>query len=161
MAIRYHGWWPSPYDPYYVYNPSEIGARIHYYSQNAVPNLHIDGIIDAGPQEYQWWSAIQERRSIESLMEINLDGDFNDIAREGVLNIDITATEIISDINLRIRIALTESELFFEAPNGTLWHHQVMRDIIPYPYGIPIDIELGETVSLNEPFSCPEPLVSE
>lgn len=160
MAIRYHGWWPSPYDPFYVYNPSENGARINYYSQNAVPNLHIDGIIDAGSQVYQWWSEIQSRRAIIAPLEISLEGEYNDIAKEGFLNINITATEIIDDINLRIRIALTESELFFPAPNGLEWHHQVMRDIIPYPYGIPIDIEFEETISISEPFSCPEPLVS-
>jgi hypothetical protein len=89
-----------------------------------------------------------------------LNGEYDDTVNDGLLNIDITATENINDINLRIRIALTESELFFSAPNGLEWHHQVMRDIIPYPYGIPIEIESGETISLSEPFSCPEPLVS-
>jgi hypothetical protein len=161
VAIRYHGWWPGPNDPFYTYNPSENGARINYYSQNAVPNLHIDGIIDAGSQANQWWQSIQARHSVIAPLEISLGGEYDEIAREGNLNVDMTATEVINYINLRIRIALTESGIFFQAPNGLQWHNQVLRDIIPYPYGIPIDIEFGETISIDEPFSCPEPLVTE
>ena len=117
--------------------------------------LHIDGIIDAGSQEQTWWTQIQTRSPVSAPLEISLGGSFNIESREGNLNIDITATEVITQLNLRVRIALTESEIFFQAPNGVQWHNQTMRDIIPYPYGIPIDIDIGQTVSLSEPFLCP------
>lgn len=159
VAVRYHGWWPGPNDPFYVYNSSENGARISYYSQNAVPNLHIDGLIDAGSQEQQWWTQIQTRIPVSSPLKISLGGSFSEISREGILNIDVTATEIITQLNLRVRIALTESEIHFNAPNGVQLHNQTMRDIIPYPYGIPIDIEFGDSIALVQSFNCPEPIV--
>jgi hypothetical protein len=161
VAIRYHGWWPSPIDPFYVYNPSENGSRINYYGINGVPHVQLDGIIDAGHIPGTWWPLIQNRGDIEAPLDIALSGQFNESLGEGLLDIAITATDSIEWQDLRIRIALTESEIFFQAPNGTQWHNQVMRDLIPYPYGVPITIEEGEVILHSEIFSCPPPLVQD
>ena len=76
-VIRYHVWWPSPYDPFYQKNIEENTARTNYYGVSGVPNLHIDGLIDAGYQYANWEDEILQRAQIESpiLLEITLSYD--------------------------------------------------------------------------------------
>jgi hypothetical protein len=78
------------------------------------------------------------------------------------LDVHITATDDIAYEGLFLKIALIESEIYYQAPNGGVWHHQTMRQMFPYGLGTRIYIEEeGEVVDHSEPISCPEPLVEE
>jgi len=101
------------------------------------------------------------RYGVDSPLEIQLSGEFEEGDREGSLDITIIAHDQISQSGLRVRIALTEDSLYYNAPNTTLWHNNTMRDMIPDTLGISIDISEGETVELSQYFECPEPLVIE
>ena len=71
----------------------------------------------------------------------------------------IEAVEDVSSFNgLKVRIALTEDSLRFQAPNTTIWHNFTMRDMIPSATGTPITISQGETLELTQEFECPSPL---
>ena len=158
--IRYHVNWPSEYDPFYVYNPAENGDRTGYYGVDAVPHMQVDGTVDAGSYS-QYWAVIQNRYVVDAPLDINLEGTFNYASRTGQLNISITATEPITQQGLFVRAALTESDIHWQAPNGLVVHHQVMRHMIPYSTGTRLYIDNGETVDLALPFDCPDPIVPE
>ncbi len=164
VAIRYHAWWPSSGDPYYQYNIPENTARINYYPPHPdgyryTPYAWIDGIIRGGYSYNSWWNYIQGRYTDDSPLLITLGGVFDDDSREGTLDITIEAIDIIEWSNLKVRIALTESNLYWHAPNGGDWHHQTMRDMIPSAIGTPIEISQGDILELSQDFSCPSPLV--
>jgi hypothetical protein len=164
VAIRYHAWWPSSGDPYYQYNISENTSRINYYPPHPdgyryTPYAWIGGIIRGGYSYNSWWNYIQGRYTDDSPLEITLDGVFGDDSREGILNITIEATNFIEWSNIKVRIALIESNIYWHSPNGTDWHHQTMRDMIPSVAGTPIDISQGDTLELSQDFTCPSPLV--
>jgi len=158
-AVRYHGWWPAQNDPFYVFNPSENGSRIAYYGINGVPHVQLDGIFDAGIAPSLWWSYIQNMQNQESPLEITLGGEFDQDSRQGRLDITIVATGALMFADLKTRIALVESGIHFDAPNGVEIHDQVMRDMIPHPYGLNLSIFQGDTVFQAQDFSCPSPLV--
>lgn len=158
--IRYHVNWPSEYDPYYLYNPAENGTRTGYYGIDAVPHVQVDGTVSV--ENYsQYWAIIQNRYNVDAPLEINLEGSYNYTSRTGDLEVSITATEPITQPGLFIRIALIESNIYWQAPNGLVWHHQVMRQMFPNSTGIRLYIDEGETVDTSVAISCPEPLVIE
>ncbi len=163
VAIRYHAWWPSAGDPYYQYNISENRARINYYPPHTDGNRYtpyswIDGNIRSGFNYNAWGSMIMNQYDVASPLEIQLSGTYDDIDKSGVLSIDILATDEIAYDELHIMIALTESNIFWRGPNGTEWHNQTMRDMIPGATGTVISISEGESIQLNQEFSCPDPI---
>jgi len=160
VAIRYHVWWPSNNDPFYRYNTSENTVRTNYYGVSGVPALKVDGFIDGGGYP-SYWSRILNRYYMESPMEIVLSGNYDEDSNSGTLDISITATDDYYYDSLYVRIALTETDLYWPAPNGLNYHDQVMRDMIPNAFGTGFDISYGETVDFSESFACPSQLVLE
>ncbi|MBD3233095.1 MAG: T9SS type A sorting domain-containing protein [candidate division Zixibacteria bacterium] len=140
--IRYHVWWPSSDDPFYQFNPQESAARNNYYGNNYAPHLFIDGE-DADGSNYQelWEAMFMERYGVESDFMIIVDGDFYPSSRDANLNIDVFLTNINPAGDEYLRIALVEDSLYWLAPNGTEWHHQTFRDMIPDADGILMDME--------------------
>jgi hypothetical protein len=164
-AVRYHAWWPSAGDPYYQYNRTENETRIQYYPPHTdgyyyTPYVWIDGNIRGGYNSGSWQTLMLNRYDEPSPLDIQLFGTFDDTSREGELVIDILATDVIEYDELHIMIALTESNIFWQAPNNSQWHHQTMRDMIPNATGTIISISEGESVQLIQEFSCPDPIVT-
>ena len=153
-------------DPFYNYNPTENENRVFWYPPHPdgyyyTPYAWIDGIIRGGYYYNSWWSMVASRHSDSSPLEITLYGNFDEPTLTGNLEITITAVEPIYWDGLKLRIALTEDSVYYRAPNGTNWHNYTMRDMISTPdtaNGTPISITQGETVVLNQEFSCPLPL---
>ena len=59
---------------------------------------------------------------------------------------------------LKVRVALTEDSVYYQAPNGTLYHNFTMRDMIPSSDGTVIQIAQDETEYLSFDFDCFLPL---
>lgn len=154
MAVRYHVWWPGAGDPYYVFNTAENRARTNYYGVGGVPTLKIDGFIDGGGNG-QYWGRIVNRHHMDSPLVITLGGTYDDSSRAGTLNVRIIAIDDADWNSLYVRIALTESRLYWHAPNGANYHHQTMRDMIPTAVGQSLNISYGDTVDITQNFMCP------
>lgn len=78
------------------------------------------------------------------------------------MDVIVTATDDISQEGLFLQIALTESKIFWQTPNGINYHNQTFRHTFPYAPGTRIYIsEEGEVVEHSETFFCTEPLVIE
>jgi hypothetical protein len=95
---------------------------------------------------------------MDAPVEINLSGTYDNEARTGNLHMAITAIDDAYYEQLHVRIALTESQLYYQAPNGSVWHHQTMRDMLPNPNGTSIELEYGQTVQLDQAFTVPAAL---
>ncbi|MCP4580555.1 MAG: Omp28-related outer membrane protein [candidate division Zixibacteria bacterium] len=158
--IRYHSWWPSSEDPFYVYNSDENVARFNYYDVDGIPTLLVDGITDCG-QSSNYNDCISSALQVESGLELGIRGNFNSVSRTGDLIIDIIGTGYISESNLKIRIALTESEIYFAAPNSRTIHQQIFRDMIPFTDGQYFTIQQGDTLQFVFPFTYPQLLEPE
>ncbi len=161
VLIRYHWYYPSTGDPYYQYNISENMARNNYYGNNYSPHLFLDGNIDAGYNTGQYGSRINTESNVSAPLDIEIEGDYDPAAHSGQLRITVAATAQISNTSLRLRIALIESNINWPAPNGTQWHHQTFRDMVPGTAGLPIAIQQGQIVQVDQSFSCPSALRSE
>ena len=157
VAVRYHAWWPSNNDPYWRFNEEENEDRIYYYPPHIdgyyyTPYAWIDGDVRGGYSHSTWETLILNEMNVASPLEIGISGSYDPVTRNGDLEITVTATDQINYSNLKLRIAITESNIYWHAPNGTDWHHQTFRDMIPSTSGISLSIEEGQTLTFNESF---------
>jgi len=125
-AIRYHVWWPSNSDPYYRYNISEVTTRTNYYGPQYTPYLYVDGYIDAGYGYGAWEGFIDNESFNVSPIAMEMWGVYDADNDSGVINVRIITEEDPGLSSLRLRLALTESNINWRGPNGTVWHHQTL-----------------------------------
>jgi hypothetical protein len=154
-AISYHVWWPSANDPYWIYNSSEIQTRVNYYGVVGVPDCRFDGVINGGSYYESWPGIVDNRSQLTSVLQLSINGYFDQALRQGQITISIYAEETPGLSNLRLRIALTESDLVFASMT---WNH-VFRDMIPGTSGEPINISHGQSQEFSYEFNVPEPLI--
>jgi len=65
------------------------------------------------------------------------------------LEIQVTATDAITYSNLRLRVVLVESDLYYNGGNGIYDHHQTFRDMIPSTNGSYFTISEGQKKVFN------------
>jgi len=97
--------------------------------------------------------------AVDAPLEMSLSCVFDSLTGYGELAINIHATDVIDYDELHLRIAIIESGLFYDAPNGTDWHNQVFRDMLPDVNGMIFSIQQGETLEFNQRFACRNPLI--
>ena len=152
-VIRYHWWYPDPSDPYYNFNVSENTARNKYYSNNYSPRLLIDGSID-GRYYYAGWETRIDNQSFEpSPLIIALSGNYAPDTRAGTINVRIIAVDPPGATSLRLRIAVIEDDIHWQAPNGVPVHEQTFRDMIPSASGQSITLVQGDTLDYSFAFT--------
>ncbi len=144
MAIRYHVWWPSENDPFYLWNPAPVQARNNYYGNNYTPHLFVDGV-DRGSSHGAWDYYITMRAEEESPLDIFLNGSYNPDTREVELAIRINALDSIPFSDLRLFYGITESNIYYDAPNGIDWHHQTFREFLSPDTGQAVSYHQGNT----------------
>lgn len=161
IFIRYHAWWPHSSDPYYRYNTTENAARVNYYNVNGTPNFRIDGHINGEHYRNSWAGLLVNETQVPSILEMGITGNYDPDALEGEFTVTITAESDPSVSNLKLRIALIENGIRWQAPNGGTLHDQTFRDMIPNTSGQSMTISEGETVEYTFDFATPDPLVPE
>jgi hypothetical protein len=158
VFIRYHCWYPSSGDPYYQYNIPENRARVNYYGADYTPHFWIDGNVDAGSNRYAWASMLLNEIEVESPLVMSISGSYNPDALTGEFTVTTYAEMDPGASNLKLRIALIENGIRWQAPNGGTLHEQTFRDMIPHTSGQSITISDGETVEHTFDFETPSPL---
>ncbi len=152
--IRYHCWWPSNTDPFYQYNVSGNTARVNYYGADYAPHFHIDGIVDGKINKDEWRGMLESEMNKKSPVAMSIAGSYDDIGGGGELSITLKFTGEPTDTLLRLRVALVENGLQYNASNGQTVFYQVFRKMYPDVNGTTINYHsLGEVVGVNVPFT--------
>jgi hypothetical protein len=160
VLVRYHGWWPSPgNDPFYLYNQSQNRARFNYYGVNYVPHFFIDGNIDGESDVSSWYSLIVAEGRNFSPLAMNIDGIYDPDGLAGQFTVTIYAESDPGLSNLKLRVALTESDIHYSAPNGLNIHNQTFRNMFPSTSGQAVSISEGDSVEYTFDFTTPDPIV--
>jgi len=158
VPIAYHTWYPTPDDPFYLYNPNEIRDRIGYYENEQVPRFFLDGSIDCGNAPELWPPYLPERIQITSPLEMSFFGHFDPDSLSGQFTVIVYAEEDPQATNLWLRVALIESDIHWQAPNGANIHNYIFRDMIPSTDGQSVEIVQGETKHFTYTFNVLPPL---
>ncbi|MBD3168859.1 MAG: T9SS type A sorting domain-containing protein [candidate division Zixibacteria bacterium] len=155
VTLRYHTGFPDPFDPFYNRNPEEIDDIRYWYIIGALPEMLIDGE-KAGMSWWNYGRKILEAWRVESPMEINLSGFYNDESRLGVLSIELIATDQMTYDDLRLKVAAYEDSVYYPDPDSVYIHTKTVYDFIPTPGGEEFMIQQGDTLYFNKPFTMPE-----
>jgi len=130
VAIMYHMSWPG-YDPFYYYNTSHNDQRRGAYAVNWVPWVEVDGEGDVGAGGMA--SHYGNRIATPTDVGVDISGTYD--AGSGNVDVTVTATttsELPSgNVQYRIYVALTETNIYYAGSNGVNWHHQTMRRMFP------------------------------
>ena len=145
VAIEYHAWWPSSADPLYQHNTAENSGRIQYYGVNATPTVWVDGVVEPN-WVYSYANhnaAYNTRKGVPTSVTLSHTGSYD----SGTAMVDLTVTAS-TDASLpagdyRLHAVLTESDVFWAAPNGIDIHDHVMRDMFPNQNGTPVSFGGG------------------
>lgn len=156
--VRYHMNWPSPYnDPYYAANSTENTARRTFYNVNAVPHMVIDGdtLLYAHAHDYSYWDGlIAGRIGVSSPVDLSFVTVYDTASRTGTVTWTAKATAAVSQTNLKLRMAITESDLWYTGTNGDPVHHEVMRDMVADANGDTLTlVTAGDSITRSKTFA--------
>ena len=138
--IRYHAPWPNPYDTFYVLNPEDNDARLNYYGVTFVPDLFVDGYINASYQTDGWEDSVLQALNKPSYIDLELQVSYDTAMRKGIIVASIEVETTINVSDPRLRTAITEDNIYYDASNGQKYHHQVLRELLPNAEGIPLNL---------------------
>lgn len=145
----YNRWHTYP-PPYYY------GGTYHY----AWPWLWLDGCPTPGYVYSGWQGHLLDRLTVPSDVTLDLSGGYDAGTRTGSVTI-LLHNVGASSLSGKVHCVLTESELYYVAPNGLDWHHHVMRDMVPTENGTPVTLAPGEQEAITLPFQLQAAWVEE
>lgn len=152
VSIKYQNNIPSAGPRFWVYNSSEISARMTYYGNNYSPNGILDGNVfndNAGGLDP---TIINNRYVVQSPFTVNVEHSFSAGNDSIYVTAVFKATQAYSGTNLVAQIAVTERDIFgYTSPNGENHYEGVMRKMLPNASGttLPAVWNAGDSIVLN------------
>lgn len=155
VTIEYHTSFPYVGDPFYQANIPEQENRVLYYPITFVPSIRMDGPhapAQTNPTAYE--NLYQQRRAIASRVDLELGGTYDPGPRTGQVKATVIAQQSLPGA-WRLRIAITESDIHYNAPNGINIHDHVFRRFVPDTTGTAMTFggPFPDTVTVSLPFT--------
>ena len=154
VAVTYHYNFPSPQDPFYLANTSDVMTRAAFYDVSGVPALRVDGepAHSYGYNEYIN-SYIDGAGAIEPKMDIDAEASLE--GKQLKVSVSLVPKGITDGSNLRLYVAVVEERIEWATPaaNGeTAWNY-VMRKLLPTAQGQPLDQDLTKVTPYQYDFA--------
>ena len=161
--IVYNVSWPDPEDPMYLFNVSDNSTRWNYYGVNSVPWMTVNGttITMSNTNPSYLLNAVTAGDTLSSPFKIILTSDF---FSNNMLDVHVKILRDPSDNNVysntKIKIALTEREIYFvSAPgsgsNGERTFYSITRKMLPNAGGTLFNPPVpGDSTELDVFYSC-------
>ncbi|MCW9095318.1 MAG: T9SS type A sorting domain-containing protein [Ignavibacteriaceae bacterium] len=154
--IVYNVYWPSPgeCDPMHLLNKIDNDFRTNYYGCNSVPWIEINGANVATTQA-AFMNAVNNGNAEYSPFKIVLTPER---LQNDVIDVHVKIIRDPGDVttfdNVRLRIALTEREVYSVSPscctNGEQYFFSVCRKMLPDGYGSSFVVPSpGDSVEMN------------
>lgn len=145
--IKYQTNWPG-FDPMNQQTQTEVAPRVTYYGVTGVPNGRQNGKLEVFPMTSYTSAMIQTAYNTLTPVTIDLTHSLTANNDSILLQVSVTSDSVLTG-NLRLRVAVQENEIFFDAPpgsNGEKEFFQVMRKMLPNSTGTATgDFAAGET----------------
>lgn len=133
----------------YSYPPPYWYQSSWYY---ATPWLFLDGNKDPGYSYSGWETYILNRLAVPSQLQIDMYAEYSTQTNAGFVDIWVY-NEGADTLVRKLVCVLTESGIYYSAPNGLQWHDHVCRDMIPDQNGTQITLYPGDTTYVHLDFT--------
>jgi len=143
-----------PGDPFYSFNSVMNGAREDYYNVFFNPAGYLMGSIMTSPfSAEQWTNQLNQRLNKTNSISIILNNTIDTISRAGTLN--ITAGQVGGKLHsdLKLYAVITESNLYFNSPNGKTNYNNILRQMITNYDGENINISPEQPVNIIKEYA--------
>lgn len=160
ILLKYQTSWPGT-DPMNDQNPEQVRTRVDYYGVSGVPNVRIDGSLNAGTSGSVTISQINGAYDDPTPLEMEL----THVLSRGLDSIYISGVvrnvsdEEFNAANTVLHCAVIEEQISFEEPPGSTNEKDffnVMRRMVPNANGAPMD-NLAAGDSLVFEYAVPLP----
>ncbi len=94
-------------------------------------------------------------------LSMSLSGSYFPDSLAGYVTVRIIVESSPGLNNYKLRVALTESDIHWNAPNGISVHEQTFRDMLPSASGQGIPLVVGDSLEYTFRFTTPSPMVVE
>ncbi|TRZ53738.1 hypothetical protein D4R99_00365 [bacterium] len=154
IIIRYHTA-VFANDPYYLHNTLDNQGRCdYYYAPNTYnPVTYLMGQALPSYSFSVWQSLFNTQLATINDFGIDIVITYNPVSRTGTADIDFGQLTGQSISDLKMHVALTESEILYAAPNGESVHQNTLRKLLTGPSGQSVSIQPGQTQSFSFNFS--------
>ena len=154
VAITYHYNFPSPQDPFYLANPTDVMARANFYGVSGVPALRVNGeAVGSWGYESYLDGYVTGAGEIPATVDLDAEASLSD----GVLTVGVSLvpTGVTDGSNLRLHVAAVEERIEWAQPaaNGERAWNYVMRKLLTGTEGQPLEAELSKVTPYNYEFS--------
>lgn len=138
-----------PGDPFFSFNSTMNSARANYYNVMFNPAGYLMGSLMTSPfSAEQWTNQINQRLSKTNSFSIILGNIIDTISRTGSLNITAGQIDGQSYTDLKLYAVVTESNLYFNSPNGKTNYNNILRQMLNSYSGEDIVISPGQPVNI-------------
>ena len=154
VSIEYHTSFPYAGDPFYLANVPEQDNRVFYNQISGTPSVRFDGP-HTPPLNVAGYEALyQQRKALGSRARVELAGEYDPATRAGVAVAQVIAESPLAG-NWRLRVAITEMDIQYQAPNGINVHHHVFRRFVPDTTGtvLAFSAPYPDTARVTLPFT--------
>ncbi len=149
VPITYHYNFPSPQDPFYLANPTDVEKRAAFYDVTGVPSLRVMGL-HAGAYGYESYldsyiDALEKTtEKVRLITEAQLSAEGELKVRTGVLPLDVNA-----NANLRLFVVAVEERVEWDhsAENGERAWNYVMRKMLPSAEGEQLPASMAQSTT--------------
>ncbi|MDO9693753.1 MAG: choice-of-anchor J domain-containing protein [Candidatus Latescibacteria bacterium] len=133
-CIRIHVWWPGA-DGIYNANTEQSAFLANGIGADYAPHMWMDAVVDAGSDGSGYDDHFEARKSYHS--PLTIVQAWNDAAQE--LSVTVTVDEPLPpEADLRLRVAITEDDVFYAGSNGESYHDQAFRYMYPTTDGLQV-----------------------
>ncbi|MCE1165233.1 MAG: Omp28-related outer membrane protein, partial [Bacteroidetes bacterium] len=149
-------------DPFYLFNTVDNLARSNYYGALLYnPYSVLNGVTLPVFNATTWTNLIESKLKQKNQFGIILTNNgYDSLAGTGTLSVNVGQISGTAVSDLKLHAILTESALYYEAPNGEDWHQNTMRKMITGTDGMSISIQPGQSGTFEVPFAVPSGVVA-
>lgn len=143
-----------PGDPFYSFNSTMNGTREDFYNILFNPAGYLMGCIMTSPfSAEQWTNQINQRLNKTNPFSVILSNTIDTFTKIGNLSISVGQVSGQSYSNLKLFAVVTESDLYFNSPNGKTNYNNILRQMLNGYNGEEFTINPGNPVNLVKEYS--------
>lgn len=100
-----------------------------------------------------WLNTINTQLENRNSIEVGISNTYDTSSRNGTVNVSLLQTSTSSVSDLKLFIAITESELFYQGTNGEKYHQNTFRNFLTDNAGDNVTLQTGTLFNVTKNYS--------
>jgi len=143
-----------PGDPFYLFNSEMNGIREDYYGVIFNPAGFLMGSLMAAPfSAAQWTNQINQRLNRTNAFSVTAENTFDTASGTGSLLINVRQVDEAIRSGLKLYAVVTESNLYFNSPNGKTIYNNILRQMLNGCCGEDVVITPGQPATFVKSYT--------